>query len=71
MNNTTSIQRTSHGANPPLEAIFSGLDSVADAGVISKPLFEDVMSKQSLAYTRLAIGLSFTAVTIYRFTKTG
>lgn len=54
-----------------LPKIFSGLDSVADASVISAPLFEKVMSKYSLAYTRLAIGMFCVAVTIYRFRKKG
>jgi len=54
-----------------LPTIFSGLDSVADASVISKPLFEDFMTKYSLAYTRLAIGLFFVAVTVYRWNRTG
>ena len=54
-----------------LPKIFSGLDSVADASVISAPLFEKVMSKYSLAYTRLAIGTFCAAVTVHRWRKKG
>mmetsp|Transcript_9727 Transcript_9727/g.18264 ORF Transcript_9727/g.18264 Transcript_9727/m.18264 type:complete len:347 (+) Transcript_9727:2-1042(+) len=51
--------------------IFNGLESVATVEIISTPLFDDVISKRTLAYIRLAISTLFLTVTIYRWNKMG
>jgi len=54
-----------------LPKIFHDIDSVATVEVISTPLFEDAMSKYTLAYIRLGIAGLFLATTIYRWNKKG
>lgn len=51
--------------------IFATLDSVATVDVISAPLFEDSMSKFTLAYTRLGLAIIGLATSFYRCNKKG
>ena len=51
--------------------IFATLDSVATVDVISAPLFEDSMSKFTLAYIRLSFAAMGLATSFYRFNKKG
>lgn len=54
-----------------LPVIFNDLESVATVEVISTPLFQDAMSKYTLARIRLSISAMFLMVTLYRWNKKG